>query len=142
MSKKNHMSRLSAPRTWPIKRKERQWISKPKPGAHSVELSLPLSVVLKEILNLAETNKQVKYLILNNQVLLNKRHVKEMNIPVGLFDVISVPSLKKHYRMIISKSRKLKIIEIPEKESNITLLRIDNKKILSNKRVQLNFMNG
>ena len=41
----NEMKRLTAPRSWPVKRKASHWITKPSPGAHAVEDSIPVNVV-------------------------------------------------------------------------------------------------
>ena len=35
---KNHLKRLAAPKTWGIKRKELVWITRPMPGAQSLDM--------------------------------------------------------------------------------------------------------
>ncbi len=142
MSKKQHLSRLNAPKAWPIKRKGIKWIAKPIAGTHNILTSMPLSVILTEILKISDSRKRAKYLIYNKEVIVNNRSIKEINFPVGLFDVISFPKINKHYRVVIGKNRKFKFIEIPEKEAKILLLRIENKSKIKKGKIQLNFMNG
>jgi small subunit ribosomal protein S4e len=56
-------------------------------------------------------------------------------------DVVSIPKLNKHFR-IICYSKGLKLVEISEKEANLKLLRIRDKKIVKGARIQLNFHDG
>ncbi len=142
MSKKQHLSRLAAPRKWPISRKASKWIAKTSPGSHSLKNSIPLVVILRDILKLASNSKNVKYLLSTDQVLVNNRKVKDIKFAVGLLDVVSLPKIKTYYRVILKKQGTFAFIKIPESESNIMLLRIKNKKVISKGKVQLNFNNG
>jgi small subunit ribosomal protein S4e len=56
-------------------------------------------------------------------------------------DVVSIPKLNKHFR-IVSYSKGLKLVEIPEKEAKLKLLKIRDKKIVKGARIQLNFHDG
>ena len=66
---------------------------------------------------------------------------KDFAYPVGLLDVISIPTIKKYYIVIPSKIG-LDFQEISEKESGQKLVRIDGKKVLKKGKVQLNFHDG
>ena len=63
---KNHITRLNAPTTWPIKKKGITWIVRPYPCGHKLEYCIPISVVLRTMTNHAKTMKEVK-MILNNR---------------------------------------------------------------------------
>ena len=54
---KSHLKRIAAPRTWDIDRKTTKFIARPKPGQHTLQLGMPLAVLLKEILKKMKTNK-------------------------------------------------------------------------------------
>ncbi len=142
MSKKQHLSRLSAPKSWPVKRKGIKWIAKPKPGVYSLEFSLPISVVLRDLLHISNTTRETRFMLNSKEILVNNRVITEVNFAVGLFDVISIPKLKKHYRILMSRNNKFVVVEIPEKESTTLLLRIDNKTKIKKGKIQLNLMNG
>lgn len=58
-----HLKRLFAPKTWDIKRRGIKFIAKPIPGAHKISMSLPLNVILRDILKYANTNKEVKLML-------------------------------------------------------------------------------
>ena len=142
MSKQRHLSRLAAPKTWPVKRKLTKWIAKPMPGAHNLNMSMPLVVILRDLLNVAATSKEIKKLLNSQAVLVNSRVIREVRFAVGLFDVISIPTVKANYRIIINNKGKLAAIKIPEADANKILLRVDNKRTISKDKTQLNFSNG
>jgi len=142
MSKIRHLSTLAAPSTWPIARKSNKWVSRPMPGSHTITNALPINVVLRDILKIVSTTKEVKGLIHRNDVLVNSRTIKEERFSVGLLDIISIPKLKKNYRIVLNKQGKLNIISIPESEVNILPLKIVNKTQINKDKIQLNFSNG
>lgn len=138
----SHLKSLAAPKSWPIKRKERVWVAKAIPGAHSSQIAMPLVVVLRDILNVVENKKEAKYAINEGLVKVNNRKVKDVKLPVGLFDVISVEKTNKYYRISLNKKRKLFCIEIDKKEANLIPLKIRKKRLIKKGLIQLNFTNG
>ncbi|MBT3940746.1 30S ribosomal protein S4e [Candidatus Woesearchaeota archaeon] len=142
MSKKQHLSRLAAPRTWPIKRKQSKWTAKQLPGAHNMKTSMPLVVILRDILDIAPTSKTIKNLLNAKEILVNNKAVGEVRFATGLFDVISIPKLKVHYRIVLSKQGKLNPIKIADNEADTMLLRVEDKKSVSKKKTQINLNNG
>jgi len=142
MSRKNHLSRLAAPRTWPIKRKGIKWVVKSDSGTHNQEYSLPLSIICRDILKISNSVKETKQVLNKGQILINNTVRKKHRFPVGLFDVISIPTLNEHYRIIINKLGKLDIVKVPEKEASIIPLKITNKTIVKGNKSQINLNNG
>ncbi|MEK9697836.1 MAG: 30S ribosomal protein S4e, partial [Candidatus Poseidoniales archaeon] len=59
----NHLKRLAMPRSWPITRKTDIWVSRPNPGAHSLDLCIPVGVVIRDILQFANTMREVRYIL-------------------------------------------------------------------------------
>ncbi|MBW2977059.1 30S ribosomal protein S4e, partial [Candidatus Woesearchaeota archaeon] len=51
-----HLKRNFAPRNWKIKKKGMKFVTKPSPGPHKMNMSLPLNVIMRDILNCAKTN--------------------------------------------------------------------------------------
>ncbi len=142
MSKKQHMSRLAAPKTWPIKRKGIKWIAKPTPGSHKLGLSLPLIVVLRDLLKVVRTSREAEFIVHNKDILINNQLIKDIKFGIGLFDTLSLPKLKRYYRVVFGKNGKLKLIEIPEKETNLIPIKIINKTNLKKNKAQINLSNG
>ena len=135
-----HLSRIAAPKSWPIKRKFRKWITKPSPGPHNLQTSIPLNVLLKEILNYARTTKEVKKSL--NNILINKVQRNDHKFPIGLFDIIEFPELKEYYTMLYNQKGNLKITKIDKAVSENKIYKITGKKILKNKKIQINLYDG
>lgn len=142
MSKQRHLSRLASPRTWPVSRKNTKWIAKPLPGPRSKQESLPLIVLLREVLKIVENQRELKYLINTKQVLINGKLHRNTKMPVGLFDVVSLPKIKKNYRVILTERGKINAIEIPEKEANNLVVQVIGRTVLKGGKFQLNLANG
>jgi small subunit ribosomal protein S4e len=53
-------------------------------------------------------------------------------------DVLSIPEIKKHYRVLINRKNKIYLNEIDEKESKFKLRRVTGKTVLKGNRLQLN----
>ncbi|MFC1690963.1 30S ribosomal protein S4e [Nanoarchaeota archaeon] len=135
---KRHLKRLNMPRTWEIKRKVSTFITRPHPGAHKLEHGMPLGIVIKELLGLAKTTKEVKDILNNKELLVDGKRRKDQKSLVGLMDIITIPQLKKSYRMILDNRGKLKTIEIADNEVNLKLCKVMSKTLLRGKKIQLN----
>ena len=144
MGKKGKVGRLKrkpAPRFWPIHRKEAVWIVRPSPGPHSLEKCLPLSLVLRDILGVAETRKEAKKIISQGKVYVDGKVRLKDDFPVGLMDVISMPDLDKFYR-ILPSHKGLVLNPISKKEASFKLLRVEGKTIAKNGNTQIAFHDG
>ncbi len=135
-----HLKRLAAPRTWKIRRKKTKFIAKPNPGTHKTRMCLPLSVVMRDMLGLAETLKEVKQILHSQEVLVDGVRRKEPRFPVGFMDVLSIPKIKKDYRMIINNKGFLTLIEA--KNPDIKPYKVLDKTVLKGGVTQLNLSSG
>ena len=142
MSKQRHISRLAAPRSWQVARKATKWISKPMPGPRTKLEGIPLVVLLRDVAGIIENKRELKYLINTKKILVNGKLYKETRLSVGLFDVISFPTIKKHYRVVLTKLGKLQMFEISNKEANTLLLQVKGKHSITGGKLQVNLSNG
>lgn len=138
---KNHQKRIATPKTWAVKRKETIFVTKASPGPLSKELSVPLTVFFKDMVDLASTTRDVKFMLYNKTVLVNDRQVKDYRFPVGFMDIITIKEDNINYRIKINKQGKLEAIEAKKGETQV-LSKITNKTIVKGGRVQLNLLNG
>ncbi len=134
------LKRKPAPRFWPIHRKEDPWILKPSSGPHNLQNCYPLSLIIRDILNIAETRKESQTILHQGKVLVNGKVQHKDDIPVGLMDVISMPDASKYYRMM-TNHKGLFLSEVTKDETNFKLARIENKATVSN-GIQLNLHDG
>ena len=63
MGSRKHLKTYKAPKTWPIHPKEDTWTVKPSAGSHSIENSLSLTLVIRDILKLADNSREAKRII-------------------------------------------------------------------------------
>ena len=134
LGKKGKTARLKrkpAPRFWPIHRKELPWIVKPSSGSHSLQSCLPLTLVLRDILGVAQTRKEAKMILSEGKVLVDGKIRRKDDFPVGLMDVISMPDADKYYRVMPSH-KGLVLNPISKEEANFKLLRVEDKTTVKN----------
>ncbi len=134
-----HQKRISAPRSWPIAKKTSTWVVAPSPGAHSKH-AVPMLVVLRDILNLADNAKEAKRILHKGDVVVNGRIVRDYKAHVGLFDVLSVAGAS--YRMLPTPRGKYELTQISEDEAQSKLARIDNITVVKGGRFQYNLHDG
>lgn len=139
---KNHLKRLNAPKTWPISRKKTKWITRPNPGPHKLKESMPLNIIVRDLLKIAKTTKEVKHIINGKEILINKIPRKEKKFQVGILDIIEIPKTKEYFLFLLNKKGKFFLNKIDAKKAEIKNLRISNKKIIKKNKLQLNFSNG
>ena len=139
---RRHLRRLAAPRTWPIPRKVSYWIVKPSPGPHSMELSMPIALWIRDYLKYVKTMREVRYVLNNKKVYVDGKPIKDYKYPVGLFDVIYFPDLNEYWRVLINRKGKLYLKQIDEKEAKIKPLRIKRKQMIDGGKIQLTLFDG
>jgi len=136
-----HLKRHFAPKTWKIKRKGIKYVTKPSPGAHKKEASLPLNVILRDILGYANSNREVKYILEKKNVGIDGVRRRDHRFPVGLLDVLSLDDTNEYFRVILDKKGKIGLIGIKKEESKLKLCKIIGKNMIKGK-TQLNLHDG
>ena len=139
---KNHQKRIAAPKHWPIKRKENKFITRTSPGPHPINRSITLSLLIKEILKYAKTQREVRNILYLGKIKVNNTIRKDPGFPIGILDVISIEDTKENYRLFINKDNKFIIHKIDQKESHIKPLKIINKTTVKGKKTQINLIDG
>jgi small subunit ribosomal protein S4e len=133
------MKRMMAPDFWPIQKKTKKFVVQLKPGPHNMQACMPLGVIIREILGYAKTMTEVRAILNAGHVRIDGVVRNERGFPVGLMDVLSIGD--EHYRVAVGK-RGLCLEKINSSEAGLKLLRIEDKKHVSGRRVQLNFHDG
>jgi small subunit ribosomal protein S4e len=133
--------RITVPKSWPIPRKTHKWVAKTRPGPHSSQESVPLLVVLRDMLKLADNAREAKLILNEKNVLVDGRIKKDYKLPVGIFDVISIPLMNQQYRMLRDE-RGMFYLSPLEPGKVRKLARIENKTVLKGNKQQLNLSDG
>ena len=136
-----HQKRLSIPKSWKVGRKGYKWVSTTRPGPHSQARSLPLGIIIRDVLKLVNNSREGKRILSEGKVLVDGIPRKDLRFPVGLFDVITLPLINETYRMLQDDKGRLSLHKFNETNVN-KLCRIDNKTTLKGGKVQLNLSDG
>ncbi len=134
-----YLKRNKIGKFWPIPKKGTKYVAV---ATHNKKESIPLIIVMRDILKITENKKELKRVINQKKILINHKVIREINFPVSLFDIISLPNFKKNYRAVFSAYRKIIFKEISDKEAETKIFKIIGKKTLKNKKIQLNFSQG
>jgi len=136
-----HQKRLSVPKSWKVGRKGYKWISTTHPGPHSQARSLPLGIIIRDILKIVDNSREGKRVLSEGKILVDGTPRKDLRFPVGLFDVITLPLINESYRMVQDEKGRLVLHRLNETNVN-KLCRINNKITLKGGKVQLNLSDG
>jgi small subunit ribosomal protein S4e len=134
-----HVNRQNIGNFWAIPRKGSKYLAS---ASHDKKDSIPLVVVLRDVLKIVRNKKELQRIINEKQIQINHKEIRDTNYPVCLFDIISLISSKQNFQALLSKHKKMIFKEISNKEAETKIFRIISKKVLSGKNVQINLMHG
>ncbi|MCK5038252.1 MAG: 30S ribosomal protein S4e [Thermoplasmata archaeon] len=137
-----HMKRLTTPTIIPVPRKGIVWIAKASPGAHPIQRSVPIVVLLRDMLKICDTSREARRIIGQRKILIDGKPARDYKIPVGLMDVISIPETKEYFRLLIDNKGKFQTTRISPDEAKWKLSRIEDKTTLKKGKTQLNLHDG
>lgn len=139
--KPGRLKRKPAPRFWPLHRKEYLWVVRPSSGPHSIEHCLPLSIVLRDILQIAKTRKESKKIISQGKIYIDGKVRRKDDFPVGLMDIISMPDSKLFFRVMPSH-KGLFLDPINKKETAFKLCKVESKATVESGNIQVALHDG
>jgi small subunit ribosomal protein S4e len=93
------------------------------------------------MLGVAETRKEAKMIVSQGKVYVDGKVRRNDDFPVGLMDVISMPDMKKFYRVIPSH-KGLMLNPISAEEAGFKLFRVEDRTTLRNGTVQIALHDG
>jgi small subunit ribosomal protein S4e len=137
----DHLKRLRAPDSWHIPKKTNKFITKTAPGPHNAN-AMPITVWLRDHMGFALTKKEVKQILSQKDIIINGRPCRNPNMGIGIFDIISLPKIGKHYRILRDKKGRHKTIEINAESARTRLAKVRGKTIVPGGKVQLNLRYG
>ncbi len=138
-----HNKRYRAPtEKWGIPTKESFWAPSPSPGPHSSDTSIPLIVVLRDILRFTETSKEAEHILAERKVKVDGKVTTDKNRPVGLMDVVSIPEISENYRVLFDQKGKFRLLPIDKSQAEWKLVKISDKTTLKGGITQYNLHDG
>lgn len=137
-----HLKREAAPRIWPIPRKRFVWAPRTSPGPHPIAESIPLILIVRDILGYAETGREARIIIKEGHILVDGRVRRDVGFPVGVMDVIEIPKAGQAFRVLPASRERFRLHPIEKGELEFKLCRIIGKTTLKGGRTQLNLHDG
>lgn len=130
------LKRLAAPSFWKIPRRgvKKKYAITPRPGPHPKDRCIPLGIIIRDYLNLAENLKEAKKIV----VKVDGKKRRDLKFPVGLMDVLEIGD--KTYRVLPDSKKYLILKEV--KDGNIKLLQVKGKTYVKGDLVQIHFHDG
>jgi len=142
MTGSTKLDRTEAPTFWGVPRKSNHLAPNTSPGPHPKALSIPITVLIRDVLKLAKTAKEVRTAIVDGGVIVDGVARRDPNFPVGLMDVLEMPLLGKTFRLVPTKTRTLYPIEVSKDEKNLKLCSIKNKVSVQKSMIQYGMHDG
>jgi small subunit ribosomal protein S4e len=133
-----HIKRKTIGRFWPIQRTGTKYVAVP---SHQQRDSVPLIVMMRDVLKIVKTKKEMKKILNEKKLHVNGKVVKEPNFPLMLFDTIQIPLTKKAYRVVLDNKR-FALEEEKDEDSHKKIYRVIGKKVLSGNKIQVNLSHG
>jgi len=144
-----HIKKSKMPTAWPIPRKGKggRYVAVP---SHATSKGISLLFLLRDVLKLAKTRKEVRYMTLNGLVKVNNQIRKNENFPVQVFDTINLSQKDNsgkldqaslNYKLEII-NRKFNLVEISAKEAETKIVKISGKTIIGKGVIQMNLDDG
>lgn len=134
----SHLKRISIPRSWPLPRKGTKYLLCAHPGKKA-EISIPLGIIIRDVLKIANTKKEMKALLQAEEIEVDGKIVREEKFPISIFDIIGVKSLNKSFKVILNEKGKL---DLEETKETTKVCKVIGKKMLPNKVLQINCFDG
>ena len=136
----SHMKRLTMPRSWPLPRKSSVWIQKPNPCGHPLDLCMPMGVILRDVLGVAQNRREAKKILHSKLVKVDGAIETDIGRGVGLMDVLTVGDVS--YKCILDTNGKLRYRMIPAKEASTKICRVMGKTTIKGARTQVHLHDG
>jgi small subunit ribosomal protein S4e len=98
-------------------------------------------MVIRDMLKLVDNAREAKRALYEGKVLVDGKVQKDYKLPVGIFDVISVPLSNQQYR-VLKDEKGMFYLSLLEAGAVRKLARIENKTFIKGKKQQLNLSDG
>lgn len=130
-----HKNRYNMGKFWPVAKKGTKYVAK---SSHNNSNSVPLAVLMRDVLKLVRTTKELKKVLNEKQIKVSGKEIRDTNYPIGLFDMITAGD--KTFRVILGGNKKFKMEE--SKDDGTKVIKIVGKKNLGKRGIQFNLMDG
>lgn len=133
---------LSVARVRKRKVKERNWSISASPGPYCKSESIPLGVLLRDLVGLGGNLREIKFMLRSKKIKVNRKVRTDYKFGVGIFDIVEMPEAKKAFRIVVEKKGRLAAKEISFEKNALKLCRVESKKTVKGGNVGLSTNDG
>jgi small subunit ribosomal protein S4e len=133
--------RADAPRFWKISKKDKRFVVRTEPGPHGKDQSYPLLVLMRDILSIAKNSREAMTVLNSGKIMVDGRIIRSPRFPVGLMDVVDLPSINRSFRLIPRRGG-IEPVEITDKEKNLKMCIVKSKKTLRSAKTACGLHDG
>lgn len=109
------------------------WAPRPSTGPHKLRECLPVTVILRERLKYALTNKECMQICMERCVKVDGKVRTDHNFPAGFMDVVEMEKSNDRFRLMYDTKGRYVLHRIDREEAQYKLCRINKVYIGSNK---------
>ncbi len=142
MGGRRHLKTLAAPKYWPVRGRVGVFTVKPSPGPHPIKRSIPLLILVRDVLGYAKTAREARKLIAEGHFKVDGRVRRNYKYPVGFMDVLEIPATGERYRILPYPTRIFSLVPISSEEAGYKICRVEDKSIVKGGHVQLHLHDG
>ena len=136
------LKRQNTPRVLRTSPKEGKFSINTQPGPHNKERSAPLGYILRNIIKIAATAKEAKFILTQGKVKVNGSIRKSYKFPVGLFDVISIDGLEEDYKIVYDHKGRFAAETVEQAKTVTRPSKVIRKGTIKGNRIQLTLDDG
>lgn len=138
-----HRKRLSAPIAYPIQRKHGTFTIKPYPTRSTMESSIPLGIVIREMLGYAKTLSEVKKILIKKSIKIDGKIQTSYKSSLGPMDILEITKTDEYFRLTPYRGkRRFKLHPISKDDAHLKLQKIKRKQTIKKSLIQLTFHDG
>lgn len=137
-----HLARTNTPKNWPIARKKTKWITRVNPGTHPKSQAINISVLVRDFLRYAATSREIRRILQQGKIVVNTKIRRDPRFPLGIMDVIEIPSTQECYRLLLNPRGRFSLAAIPQDQQKVKPCKVINKTLLRGSKMQLNLFDG
>ncbi len=142
MGGRRHLKTLAAPKFWPVRERAGVFTVKPRPGPHPLHRSIPLLIIVRDVLGYAKTAREARKIIAEGHFKVDGRVRRDYKFPVGFMDVVEVVDTGEKFRILPYPSKFFILHPISDEEARFKLCRIEDKSTVKGGHVQLHCHDG
>lgn len=122
-------------------KKANKWALSTRPGPHHKAQSVPIGIVLRDMLELVDNSSEAKKVLSDGKILVDGTVRKDVRFPIGLFDIITIPLNNLSYIVLLDRKGRLVLNQLQD-ITTTKLCKINGKTTVKGGKVQLNLSDG